>query len=176
MGSAPGGNRIQVTSGRRRKAWLPRWLAAWALLFVLWLLLVGTVAPSEIVAGIAAAAVAATAVEVVRRQGVVRFRPDPRWLRRAWGLPWQTLEEFGRLVAAVWRSLVLRRRVVGRFSDVPFPVGGNDSRSAARRAVFTVGASFAPNTYVVDFDRGEGRVQVHRLVPPHPKDLEDLLP
>jgi Na+/H+ ion antiporter subunit len=140
------------------------------------MLLVGTAAPSEIVAGVAAAAVAATAVEVIRRRGVVRFRPDPRWLGRAAGLPWQTLAEFGRLMAALWRALVLRRRVVGRFSEVPFRVGGNDSRSAARRAVFTAGASFAPNTYVVDFDRGKGTVLVHQLLPPHPKDAEDLLP
>lgn len=168
------GNRFPVTP--RRNAWLPRWLAAWALLFLLWMLLVGTLAISEIVAGVAAAAIAATAVELIRRQRVVRFRPDPRWIGRAWRLPWQTLTEFGRLMVALWRALVLRRRVVGRFSEVPFPVGGNDSRSAARRAVFTVGASFAPNTYVVDFDRREGRVHVHRLVPPHPKDVEDLLP
>jgi hypothetical protein len=53
-------------------------------------------------------------------------------------------------------------------------VGGSDSRSAARRALFTVGASFAPNTYVVDFE--EERVLVHRLLPPHPNRTEDVVP
>jgi hypothetical protein len=140
------------------------------------MLLAGTLAISEIVVGLLAAAVAATAVEVVRSQRLVRFRPDPRWLRRAFVLPWRALVEFGLLVMALWRTLVLRRRVAGRFWAVPFPAGGTDSRSAARRAVFTVGASFAPNTYVVDFEKREGRVLVHRLVPPHPKHAEDVVP
>jgi multisubunit Na+/H+ antiporter MnhE subunit len=152
------------------------WLAAWALLFALWMLLAGTLAISEIVAGMVGAAIAAIAVEVVRRQRLARFRPDPRWLRYLWGVPWQTLKEFGLVMSTLWRAMVLRRRVGGRFVTLRFPVGGSDSRSAARRAVFTAGTSFAPNSYVVDFDRDEGVVLVHQLAPPYPKDLEDVLP
>ena len=165
-----------VVTGGRRWSWVWRWLAAWALLFVLWMLLAGTVAMSEVVAGVVAAAVAATAVEAVRHQRVVRFRPDPRWLLRAWRLPARTVREFATLSAALIRSLARRRRIGGRFIALPFPVGANDSRSSARRAVFTVAASVAPNTYVVDFDRGEGRVLVHQLLPPFAKESEDLLP
>jgi multisubunit Na+/H+ antiporter MnhE subunit len=153
-----------------------RWLAAWVLLFALWMLLAGTLALSEILVGMAAAAVAATAVEAVRRQGLVRFRPDPRWLLRAWRLPWRTVREFVSLSVALGRSLTARRRVSGRFVALPFRVGGNDSRSSARRAVLTFGASFAPNTYVVDFDRSEQRMLVHQLLPPYAKESEDLLP
>jgi multisubunit Na+/H+ antiporter MnhE subunit len=152
------------------------WLTAWLLLFALWMLLAGTVAISEIVVGVVGAAIAATAVEVVRRQRLVRFRPDPRWLRYLWRVPWQTLKEFGLVMWTLWRVMVLRRRARGRFVALRFPVGGSDSRSAARRAVFTAGASFAPNTYVVDFERDEGVVVVHQLAPPYPKDLEDVLP
>ena len=45
-----------------------------------WLLLV-TVSVAELVAGMVAAAIAATAAEVVQAQGLVRFDPDPRWFR-----------------------------------------------------------------------------------------------
>jgi multisubunit Na+/H+ antiporter MnhE subunit len=161
---------------RRRGPRLAPWLIAWVLLFVLWMALAGTLAPSEIVTGVLGAAIAATAVEVVRRQRLARFRPDPRWLLHVWRLPWQTLKEFGLVMVALWRIVVLRRGVRGRFVSIPFPVGGNDSRSAARRAMFTAGASFAPNTYVVDFDRSEGTVLVHQLAPPYAKAVEDLLP
>jgi multisubunit Na+/H+ antiporter MnhE subunit len=163
---------------RRRRRWttVAPWLIAWALLFALWMALAGTLAPSEIVAGSAGAAIAATAVEVVRRQGLARFRPDPAWLRYLWRLPWRTLKEFGLVMGVLWRMVALRRRVGGRFVSLPFPVGGNDGRSSARRALFTAGASFAPNSYVVDFDRAEGRVLVHQLAPPYPKDVEDVLP
>ena len=161
-----------MTARRRRR--LPGWTTAWVLLFGLWMLLAGTLAVSEIVVGVVAAAIAATAVQVVLGQRLVRFRPDPRWLRRAWIIPWRAVVEFRLLVVALWRAVVLRRRVIGRFRSVPFPVGGSDSRSAARRALFTVGASFAPNTYVVDFE--EDRVLVHRLVPPYPVRTEDVVP
>jgi multisubunit Na+/H+ antiporter MnhE subunit len=158
------------------RSWVWRWLAAWALMFALWMLLAGTVALSEIVVGTLAAVVAATAVEVVSRQGLVRFRPDPRWLLRAWRLPGRALREFAVLTLALGRALSPRRRVRGRFVALPFPVGGNDSRSSARRAVFTLAASFPPNSYVVDFDRREGRVLVHQLSPPYASTSEDLLP
>ena len=161
-----------MTARRRRR--LPGWTTAWVLLFGLWMLLAGTLAVSEIVVGVVAAAIAATAVQVVLGQRLVRFRPDPRWLRRAWIIPWRAVVEFRLLVVALWRAVALRRRVIGRFRSVPFPVGGSDSRSAARRALFTVGASFAPNTYVVDFE--EDRVLVHRLVPPYPVRTEDVVP
>jgi hypothetical protein len=106
----------------------------------------------------------------------VRFRPDPQWILRAGRLPWRTVREFAALAVALGRSVTGRRRVSGRFVALPFRVGGNDSRSAARRAVFTVGASFAPNTYVVDFDRKGQRLLIHQLLPPYANESEDVLP
>ena len=157
-------------------SWVWRWLAAWSLMFALWMLLAGTLALSEVLVGTVSAAVAAMAVEAVRRQGLVRFRPDPRWLLRVWRLPGRALREFAGLTLALARSLSRRRRVRGRFVALPFPVGGNDRRSSARRAVFTLAASLPSNTYVVDFDRRERRVLVHQLSPPYAKASEDLLP
>jgi multisubunit Na+/H+ antiporter MnhE subunit len=164
--------RVTSPGGRR---WLWRALAVWAGLFGLWMLLAGSVAASEIVVGLLAAAIAAAAVEVVRRQGLVRFRPDPRWLLRVRFIPWRTVREFAMVTGALGRSL-LGRRVVGRFIAVDAPVRGSDGRSVARRALMAVGASVAPNSYVVDFDRQGGRIIVHQLVPPYAKQIEDVVP
>ena len=170
------GKHPRVSRRGRRGSTTWRAVVAWLLLFGLWMLLVGTLTPSEVVAGVAAAAIAVFALEVVIRRQGVRFRPDPRWVLRAWVIPWRTVREFGKLTLALWRGLVLRRRVVGRFVALDFRARGNDGRSVARRAVVTIAGSFAPNTYVVDFDRQRDRVIVHELLSPHSRRLEDVLP
>ena len=148
------------------------WLLAWALLFALWMLLVATVDPLEVLAGAVASALAATGFEVVRRQRIAPLRPKPAWFLRAWSLPFRVAAEFGVVMAALWRRVVLRRPVRGSFRAVPLEVGGRDARSITRRALITAGASLAPNRYVIDFDRTEGRVLVHELV----ARREDLVP
>lgn len=168
------GKHPRVARGRG-KAWV-RFVLAWALLFGLWLLVVGSLAPSELVAGVIVAAMAAAVVDVIRREHVSGFRPDPRWLLRLRTVPGRTLREFGLLVAALARVVLLRRRVVGRFVAVDVEVGGNDGRSIARRALVVAGASIAPNSYVVDFDHEGDRVIVHQLLPPYHTHIDEVVP
>ena len=63
------------------------WIAWYLPLVVLWLAFVDTVAIAEVVLGLVAAAVAATAAELVRAQGLVRFRLEWSWLRDLYRLP-----------------------------------------------------------------------------------------
>jgi multisubunit Na+/H+ antiporter MnhE subunit len=140
-------------------------LAAWLLLFVLWMLLAGSLDPLEGIAGVAAATIGATAVEVVRRQRIAPLRPRPSWLLRVWSLPVRIVREFGLILMVLWRRVAQRKRVHGVFRAIPFEVGGRDSRSIARRAAVTMAASLAPNRYVIDFDAREDLVLVHELVP-----------
>ena len=63
------------------------WIAWYVLLLLLWLAFVDTFNPAEMALGLVAAAIAATAAEVVRSQELVRFRMDPRWLRDLPQLP-----------------------------------------------------------------------------------------
>src|ERR671935_828703 len=67
------------------------WVAWYVPLVVLWLAFVDTLAVAEVVLGLVAAAVAATAAELVRAQDLVRFRLEWSWLRGLWRLPWQVL-------------------------------------------------------------------------------------
>jgi multisubunit Na+/H+ antiporter MnhE subunit len=152
-----------------------RFWTAWYLPLVgLWLAFVDTLAPAEVVLGLVAAAVAATAAELVRAQGLVRFRLEPRWLRGVAGVPWRVVGDTWLLAVALWRHLT-GRPVRGVFRVVPFPSEADDARSGARRALVTGIVSVAPNTMVVGVEGGEGVMLVHQLVPepgsPVPRSL-----
>jgi multicomponent Na+:H+ antiporter subunit F len=108
------------------------WVAWYVPQVVLWLAFVDTFARQEVIAGLVAAAVAATAAELVRSQELVRFRLDPRWLRGLPGLPWQVLRDTWLLTVALWRHCT-GHPVRGVFRVVPFPSEADDNRSAARR-------------------------------------------
>ena len=140
------------------------WVAWYVPLVVLWLAFVDTFARQEVIAGLVAAAIAATAAELVRSQELVRFRLDPRWLRGLPGLPWQVLRDTWLLTVALWRHCT-GHPVRGVFRVVPFPSEADDNRSAARRALVTVLVSVAPNTVVVGVEGDEGELLVHELVP-----------
>jgi multisubunit Na+/H+ antiporter MnhE subunit len=134
------------------------WLSWFACLLILWLLFVGTVQDVERIAGLCAAAVGATAAEVVRSQGLLRFRFEWRRLRSAWKPLLRVVPEFVRLLAA------LIRRPQGRFRTVEFPTGGERAVDAGRRAFVVVSSSLAPNSLVVDADQDSGELLVHELL------------
>jgi multisubunit Na+/H+ antiporter MnhE subunit len=145
---------------RRLKFWI-----AWYLpLVALWLAFVDTFAGEEVALGLIAAAIAATAADLVRAQDLVRFRLEPRWLRDLYRLPWQVLRDCWVLARALWRRLA-GHPVQGAFRVVPFPGEADDARSAARRALATAVVSVTPNTVVVGVERDEGHMLVHQLVP-----------
>src|SRR5207248_3482120 len=86
-----GSRRARLAMGERGDSRSPRrlpgmvfWLASWAVCAAVWMLLVDTPYPPELAAGAVVAALAATVVELVRRQRVAMVRIRPRWLRRAW--------------------------------------------------------------------------------------------
>jgi multisubunit Na+/H+ antiporter MnhE subunit len=156
------------------------WIAWYVPLVVLWLAFVDTLAWEEVAAGLVAAAIAATAAELVRSQDLFRFRMDPRWLRDLHLLPWQVLRDCWLLTVALWRHCT-GHPVRGVFRVVPFPSEADDARSAARRALVTVVGSVAPNTVVVGVEGAEGEMLVHQLVPEPgspvpPSMLEDRPP
>jgi multisubunit Na+/H+ antiporter MnhE subunit len=142
------------------------WLAWFAGLLLFWLALVGTVEYVEWIAGLCAAALGATAVDVVRSQGLLRFRVQCRWLRRLWRPLLRVVPDFLLVLAA------LARRSRGRVRTVDFPTGGHRDVDVGRRAFVTLAASLAPNSLVIDVDAESGEVLVHDLVPTAaPKDL-----
>lgn len=140
------------------------WLAWYGGLVLLWVLYVGSVSTIELVAGLCAAAVAATAAEVVRSQGLLRYRVQRRWLRRGLKHAVRVLPDFGVVMVVLGRALAGRGQS-GAFRTFEFPGGGDRAVDAGRRAFAAVAASLAPNRYVVHVDEEEGYALVHDLDP-----------
>jgi multisubunit Na+/H+ antiporter MnhE subunit len=140
------------------------WIAWYVPLVLLWLAFVDTLAPAEVALGLVAAAIAATAADLVRSQDLVRFRMEPRWLRGLSRLPWQALRDCWLLTVVLWRHCA-GHPARGVFRVVPFPSEADDARSAARRALVTALVSVAPNTLVVGVEGSEGELLIHQLVP-----------
>jgi multisubunit Na+/H+ antiporter MnhE subunit len=141
------------------------WLAWFAALNVLWLVFISAWVLEEAILGVVAAAVAATAAEAVREQGVAGFRPRVRWLWHARVLPWRAVRESGLVLAVLARQLTGRARVHGRFRVVPVSLPRDPREQAAKRALLTAGESFAANSYVVAIDNRKGMMLTHELVP-----------
>jgi len=141
------------------------WLGWWLLLFVVWMLLVLTQASAEVLAGVAVAAVGASAAEVVRRSRLVDLRPWSLLPRRPWVLAATTVTDCWLLAEALWRQLRQPDDNVGAFRGIPFEAGADDDPlAAARRAAYAAQISLTPNTYVIGIDRELNNILVHELV------------
>jgi multisubunit Na+/H+ antiporter MnhE subunit len=141
------------------------WLAWWAALAVVWLLLVDTLDPEEILVGAMAASVGATVAVAVHRRGYIRFWPRAAWLREVPKLVRAVIVDCGLLAVALWRRLVCRQQLHGATIRVPFHHGGDNGRDGARRALVNFAVSLTPNSYVVDIDPEGDSLLVHQLVP-----------
>jgi multisubunit Na+/H+ antiporter MnhE subunit len=140
----------------------------------LWLLLTGTFDPQETLAGIASAALAATAAVIVEAQDVIHLRPRAAWLLGATRrLPRRVVVDNWTVLTLLVRCIVTRQEFEGAFRAVPFDPGGDDDRSATRRALITLAITVSPNTYVVGIDRDAKLILCHQLIPSDPESAYD---
>ena len=133
------------------------WLIEFLVLFVLWLLFVSELKLSESLAGVGAAALAATATEAVRGCEHPRFFPDVSWILRFGRVPIRILSDCWLLVRT------LGSRDTGTFQSIDFPAGGNDARAVARRALGTLYETLPPGSVVIGIDRQRNRMLLHLL-------------
>ncbi len=168
-------NRRSLHSPGQRVAF---WLAWWAICLGLWLLLVFKTELLELLAGAIAAAVAATAVELVRSRGYAPFAGDPRWVRAFIRLPREVAVDCFMLTRALWLQLTGKKTMRGSFRVIHFEgCAGEDPHSEARRAVAKWLGGVGPNTYVIGFDEKRDSVLVHQLVPTErPPDVDPGAP
>jgi multisubunit Na+/H+ antiporter MnhE subunit len=139
--------------------------AWWLVLAGLWLLLVESLAPAELIVGALAAAIAASVAEAVREQGYMRFAPSPAWIRHGPRIAWQILVDCSILAVALVRQVLGGRPARGLVLRVPVRYGDDSGRAAARRALLNFGISITPNSYVIDLDGEAGIAVIHQLVP-----------
>jgi multisubunit Na+/H+ antiporter MnhE subunit len=140
-------------------------LALWTVvLFLLWLVLVGTVAWLELVAGAVAALIGAVAAELLRSRGLLAT-VKLTWLPAVWRPLVQVFADFVIVMDALVRTIARRPHPPDRYRVVDLSGARGDQRAAGWRAFAAAAGSLAPNTVVVEVDRERRRMLVHELVP-----------
>lgn len=142
----------------------------WIALFGWWIVLVGTNAGLELLAAACAALLAALLATGLRRQRLLRFRFEGRWLAKTLRVPWKVVRELAVVFWALALHLVRARRIDSAYRALPFPTGGVDATSAGRRAVATEADALSPNGIPVDMDCERGVALRHELDPRHASD------
>ena len=153
---SPGGDGPRGGGGR----WgaVRAWLAWWALLTALYVVLVDSRRLEELVAAALVGALGATAAAIVRHGREVVLRPRPADVAAELRTVFSWPRDLARLAAA------LVRRPAGRVVETPFEATGDDPRDAGRRAMAVAGRSLAPNTIVIAIDEERGVLLEHHLV------------
>lgn len=142
------------------------WCVWWLLCAALWLAMVDRTALDELLSGVVAAALGATAAVLVRQQRRTLIRPRARWLRTAWWRqPLALVRDLGPLARALVTRGVLRREETGTIAALPFDAVGDDPRQAAYRVLTATLGSLGPNTIVLDVDPDTRTLHAHQLVP-----------
>jgi hypothetical protein len=139
----------------------------WLALFGWWIVLVGTNSGLELLAGACAALLGALLALALRRQALLRYRFEGRWLLKLVQVPWRVVYEFGVVFGALAMHMVGLRRMSSRYRAFDFPVGGDDPASRGRRATAAAADAISPNTLPVDVDAESGLALRHELDPRH---------
>jgi len=140
----------------------------------LWLLLTSTVSSSEVLTGLAAAAIAASVATVVRAQEPASSVLRPSWARYAIAIPMRVAFDTWALTVALARQLG-GRRVRGRFVEVRTPPTRTAPERRAMQALATIAVGMGANHVVVGFDDEQGVALLHELVPRRHERLERVL-
>lgn len=137
----------------------------WLALFGWWIVLVGANAGLELLAGACAALLAALLAAALRRQGLLRYRFEARWIVKTLKVPWKVVYELGVVFWALALHLVGLRRLSSRYRAFGFPAGRDDPTSRGRRAVAAAADSLSPNATPVDVDCERDVALRHELDP-----------
>ena len=141
------------------------WLSWWAVAYALWVLAVFKTQPAELIAGAAAAALAATGAELVRSRGYAPFAPDLAWSRGLLRLPMDVVVDTWRMAMLLVRHFVRGERIEGSFRVVRFRTGHDeDPRAQAVRVVAAWLGCVSPNTYVLGVDEQHQVALLHQLI------------
>jgi multisubunit Na+/H+ antiporter MnhE subunit len=144
------------------------WLVWWVLLMSFWMILDGSAAPDEVLAGAGVAAIAALFAQWVCVRAGVSFtlRIRARWLAAAARLPWAVLRDTGVIMVALWRRVASGEQPASRLRELPFFRNGETGAElATQRVLLVAGRSVAPNTLAVDLQGERDVLLVHELVP-----------
>ncbi|HEY2075935.1 MAG TPA: Na+/H+ antiporter subunit E [Streptosporangiaceae bacterium] len=159
---------LQASFARR----LGAWFVWWVLLMALWVIADDSVATDELLAGAAAAALAALLAELAGHQAVTRPRLRIAWLGPALRLPVDVARDTAVVFLALGRRLAHGEAPRSAFLEVPVRFGQQTNEGAARRALLVAGRSLAPNRLALGLDAQRNVLVVHQLVPEREGETE----
>jgi hypothetical protein len=143
-----------------------RFVALWWLaLLGWWVLLVGTNAGLELVAGACAAALGAALATGLRHRRLLDFRFEARWLAKTLRVPWHVARDLAIVLRVLALHLARVRMVRSAYRAFPFPTGKLDPVSRGRRGLVSAANALSPNTIPVDMDCERGLLLRHELDP-----------
>lgn len=138
--------------------------AGFALHVAIWLLLVGKVEDWRewgLAILFSAASIAAAASYGIVDN--VQFRPQPWMLLTTWRIPWAIVTGCTQLLAALAKQLVTAGGAESVLAAAPFDVGGDDSRSTARRVLAVSLPTMTPNSIIIGIIPDQQRLLYHQI-------------
>ncbi|HEX3445235.1 MAG TPA: Na+/H+ antiporter subunit E [Chthoniobacterales bacterium] len=131
---------------------------SWLILWGLYLLLAGAINPAELVFGAAVALISTAVFRIAHHHSPAHFVAIKNCLRPLSRLPGKVFADCAIVLLAIWS------RKSGRFREIKFNPGNRSNVSATRRALVVVGASLAPNSFVVRLSFERGTLLLHEFV------------
>ena len=150
--------------GGGRRGPLRAFAVWWVLCAALWLALIDRTRLDELMTGIVAATIGATAAVLVRQERQIVLRPRARWFPPAWRQLLAFFTDVWPLARALVTRGILRRKETGAIHEHDFAATRDTPRDAAFRVLTAGLGSLAPNTIVVDIDDERGVLRAHQLV------------
>lgn len=133
-------------------------------LFVFWLVFVGTFSKWELLIGIGAAMVAAIGLGVVQHAQDAHFRPRLKDLLQIIYVPWLLLQGTYEILWVSLRDLCGGRKAVSAFRVAEFKAGELCEPHDVARRVFAVAfTTMAPNFIVLGINKRERQLLFHQI-------------
>ena len=138
-------------------------IVIWCLAFGSYLLFAGTISMSELLTGVVVAIAAAVWASLIRASSRLHFEARPQQIPPA-------IRALAALLPATMRTAAVLGKVAAhggspsRSMRSRFRPGeSEDRRERSRRAIAVLGASLAPNRFVVNAERGRGEALLHSI-------------
>ena len=150
---------VPKTSERPR-----HFVAAVPLLFVLWVVFVGTFAGPEMLIGAAAAIVAGVAFYVVAHAEPVPCRVRLRDVAQFLYVPWLLVQGTYEILFVSFRDLLGGRKAVSAFRVARFRAGSTDDPVDTERRVLAIaGTTMAPNFIILGINTRSNELLFHQI-------------
>jgi hypothetical protein len=151
------------------------WFLGWCFAAAFYLLLIDTTDLPELIVGAAAAALAATGLELTREQRIVGESFRSGWLLRLHRPLLKVPADVWWVSVMALRALAHREASLGRFRAVRFSCSEDVRHESGRQALAETLGSFAPNTIIVGIDRKRELILAHQLRPSGGREAVDML-